>query len=964
MDEWSARAAALRAELAQAHEQGQREKEQSHMVSFPFDLSGFQILENDLPDLGVNAQYAAPNWMAATEPDPEIHVVPTSGPKASETFDHWWADRLSDFEAEKAHYNAVADQILEKHGAPTPKQLAPTCLPTILKWHRLVRDQWDKLDADPDYEFDGSGLPWNTLGPDGGLDFSYEKAIAAEYRGEDGTVIIWQVTPLVNGRCSVVRWGSPQDFTEVKLTRMKELFRRRHVEGRCYTDLSIVFEYCIRGITLGSSAPPRIKIAYNHSPFWQNRGIAAKKYDEKMSNFQKPRFSEPTDMMSCFPGELHPSSFALEQLNPDGSPKPRLTTNLSQDGNLPRELSRIGKKRTYGQILVARDGTKHQDKSLNAMVNQSDPTTFPPPLKFMRLKVFNKGAAILMSAGLPLTQGAEDLVAYYEQNPRDVGEHHLVQQWLVKAGPVRNPRQVFGAVRECASSNRLNISWTWLIEEELADVQRQFESYFRRRLRELLDTNLDRVNDQLDTVDNLLQDWKYNSSPAISDQELCATDVETAEQIPLKTVITVMQWTAYRRWQGFTGQWAYLGTFFDDTGSITFSWYDTVVRRTQFEIWRTELNLQVADGSMNSFTGKPFGQKEQRVGPDTPFTLLGRNCDINPPGTRSFDVAKRKRYADSGNALVAEARKLQATPIKQKRKNSSKASGFRRPSISTKAVQKFKGQIGFLAEDDPLLRACWQEFMSGLKPGWEAAPHVELHRKAQNGIEHMIYLLDQARGVAFLPRSFDFTSQNTALWIGAGDAARVAIEADRSVRYAGFGGYFMRRYSRHVFFYFDRLSVDEQDCSSTAGELFNLNVLAGLAGPRMRSPAAEDKHLAVSDKVPFTIVSACDNHSAGADSGNTLHASASEQRSLIRQRVLILRTQGIRAPCVHINREHASIKAGDDLSRALVEDFKNKLRALFDDPHLTFERVNIPSSLRKGLLEARQAGLHTAQLRG
>jgi hypothetical protein len=67
---------------------------------------------------------------------------------------------------------------------------------------------------------------------------------------------------------------------------------------------------------------------------------------------------------------------------------------------------------------------------------------------------------------------------------------------------------------------------------------------------------------------------------------------------------------------------------------------------------------------------------------------------------------------------------------------------------------------------------------------------------------------------------------------------------------------------------------------------------------------------------------------------------------------------------VHINREHTSIKAGDDLSRALVEDFKNKLRALFDDPHLTFERVNIPSSLRKGLLEARQAGLHTAQLRG
>ena len=593
---------------------------------------------------------------------------------------------------------------------------------------------------------------------------------------------------------------------------------------------------------------------------------------------------------------------------------------------------------------------------MNAMVNQQDPRFFPPPLKFMRLKTFNRGAAILLSAGLPLTQGAEDLVAYYEQNPRDVGEHHLVQQWLIKTGPVRNPRQVFGAVRECASSNRINIAWTWLIEEELADVQRQFESHFRRRLRELLDTNLDRATDQLETVDGLLQDWEYNSSPAVPDQELGAADVETADTIPLQTVITVMQWTAYRRWQGFTAQWAYLGTFFDDTGSVTFSFFDAVVRRTQFQIWRTELNLQVADGSINPFTGKAFGQKEQRVGADEPFTLLGRRCDINPPGIRSFDVAKRKRYAESGNALVKAARDLQATPVAKPRKNGGKASGFRRPNLPTASVQKFKGQIGFLAEDDPLLRACWQEFMSSLRSGWESRSHVELHARAQNGVEHMIYLLDQARGVAFLPRSFDFSAHNDELWVGAGDAARVAVEADRGSRYAGFGGYFMRRYSRHVFFYYDELSVEEQDCSSTAGELFNLNVLAGLAGPRMCSPAAADRDLAVTVKEPRTIVAACDNHSAGADTGNTGHASAAEQRSLVRQRILILRAEGIRAPCVHVNRNHTSIKAGDDLSRALVDDFQAKLRCLFDDQFLTFERVSIPAGLRSGLLDARNAG--------
>ena len=59
---------------------------------------------------------------------------------------------------------------------------------------------------------------------------------------------------------------------------------------------------------------------------------------------------------------------------------------------------------------------------------------------------------------------------------------------------------------------------------------------------------------------------------------------------------------------------------------------------------------------------------------------------------------------------------------------------------------------------------------------------------------------------------------------------------------------------------------------------------------------------------------------------------------------------------MHVNRNHTSIKAGDDLSRALVDDFQAKLRCLFDDQFLTFERVSIPAGLRSGLLDARNAG--------
>ena len=267
---------------------------------------------------------------------------------------------------------------------------------------------------------------------------------------------------------------------------MKALFREQWERGNRYTDLGIVFEFVIRGLSLGTKAKPRVKLSFNHQPFWANRDIAAKKFSEKRQNFAIPRFTKPTAIMSQLPGEMHASSFCLTQRDEEGKIKPRLTTDLSQDGNLPRELNRVGKKRTFEQVLTGNDGRQYVDTSQNAMVDQTCPQHFPQPLKYMRLRDLHRGAAILNSAGRDLIQSREDAVAYYEQNARDVREHHLVQQWLVKTGPVLNPRQVFGAVRECASGNRINISWTWLIDARLADAQARVEAGLLRRLRRAL----------------------------------------------------------------------------------------------------------------------------------------------------------------------------------------------------------------------------------------------------------------------------------------------------------------------------------------------------------------------------------------------------------------------------------------------------------------------------------------------
>ena len=1052
------------------------------MAAFPFDLSAFAILNDELAEQGVNPQYAAPAHVAARAPDPVIHVVPATGPSPGVDFDTWWDALESEFTLEKRRYDDLADAILREHGAPTPRQLAPRLLPLLLKWHRLLREQWDLMDADPAHEFDGSHLPWNTLSPEGGLDFDLETAIAPEYQG-----VIWTIDPLTSdGRCTVVRWGSPQDHTEIRLSKMKALFREQWERGNHYADLGIVFEFVVRGLSLGTKAKPRVKLSFNHQPFWANREIALKKFSEKRQNFAIPRFTKPTATMSQLPGELHASSFCLTQRDEEGKIKPRLTTDLSQDGNLPRELNRVGKKRTFEQVLTGNDGRQYVDTSQNAMVDQTCPQHFPQPLKYMRLRDLHRGAAILNSAGRDLIQSREDAVAYYEQNARDVREHHLVQQWLVKTGPVLNPRQVFGAVRECASGNRINISWTWLIDARLADAQARVEAGLLRHLRRALrraelhaaapaaaaaaatllpghtagttinilifpacwycalklfprykyryrweyaglrtkgayeglqvlniirifpaaaDINIDPLKPLLiliftppriaraattaavaatrqDASDNttgpantsslaardvpcvreLLDDCSHNDLISTSTTPLCPAERAVVNSLSLSEAHSLLHWTALRRWLGYSGQWCYQGTFFDDTGAVCLDFWDGIVRREQFHIWRDELNVQIADGSLNPFTGANFGNKEERVGPGQHFTLLGRRSDTRAPGVRSFDVAKRQRYTALGRGLLQDARTLQDTPIKRKRKNGSQL--YRQPSLPTASVQQLKGQLGFLAEDDPLLRACWQEFLSALRPGWESRQHVVLTPKAQSIIEHMLWLLAQEHGVAFMPRPLDFSPSCHSLWVGAGDAARVVDRADRAHRYAGFGAWFLRRYTRHVYYYFDALSADEQDCHSTAGELFNLNVLAAVAGPRMNSPAAAGRDRAVTALEPYTLVSACDNHSAGADSANSSHASSSEQRTLIRQRTKILRRAGLRAPCVHVARQHLPIKAADDLSRALDADFRAKLRCLFDDPHLHFERIDIPAATRGALLEARAAGLYTARLRG
>ena len=138
---WEARATDIPTALAAAQQRGLRLDESAAMAAFPFDLSAFAILNDELAEQGVNPQYAAPAHVAARAPDPVIHVVPATGPSPGVDFDTWWDALESEFTLEKRRYDDLADAILREHGAPTPRQLAPRLLPLLLKWHRLLREQ-------------------------------------------------------------------------------------------------------------------------------------------------------------------------------------------------------------------------------------------------------------------------------------------------------------------------------------------------------------------------------------------------------------------------------------------------------------------------------------------------------------------------------------------------------------------------------------------------------------------------------------------------------------------------------------------------------------------------------------------------------------------------------------------------------------------------------------------------------
>jgi hypothetical protein len=79
---------------------------------------------------------------------------------------------------------------------------------------------------------------------------------------------------------------------------------------------------------------------------------------------------------------------------------------------------------------------------------------------------YAKACAILLEAGEPMSQSAEDCEAYYEQLPREWREAHYQLLCLESAGVREDPRLEFGVAAECHTSNRISFLFTWIRQRE------------------------------------------------------------------------------------------------------------------------------------------------------------------------------------------------------------------------------------------------------------------------------------------------------------------------------------------------------------------------------------------------------------------------------------------------------------------------------------------------------------------
>jgi len=237
------------------------------------------------------------------------------------------------------------------------------------------------------------------------------------------------------------------------------------------------------------------------------------------------------------------------------------------------------------------------DPSINGCTDDSDMDLFPS-IQYFSIAQLSAMAGVMMAAGVPLAQGANDYCAWYEQLSRRWNEQPSSAHWLVSEGCAIEFTSVFGFKSECHVSQRISFFVRWCCNRAI---------------------------------------WRRQ-------QEM--------EALPASVPEEVTRWSSDRRSIGASGRWWESGSFFDDTITVHFEFFSKAVLEAQVETWAA-LNIAVADGHVSQHTGESVKDKRQAAKAGEEMISLGLYIDLIPPGQRTLGKQKRVSYIEEGSKLLA-----------------------------------------------------------------------------------------------------------------------------------------------------------------------------------------------------------------------------------------------------------------------------------------------------------------------
>jgi hypothetical protein len=707
---------------------------------------------------------------------------------------------------------------------------------------------------------------------------------------------------------------NPADFCNLELPL---LFRV--AEEIQFGDMQIVGELCTEGLYNRSHLDKSSVLQPNYANFFKYMLFNSTKRAEKLS-FQPPRLSGPFKLPPFIPFRVVPKS-VVEQMS-DGRWKYRATSD-------------------YG---APRDRSFHEwdmddfDMSVNGGIDLSNPEEFPS-FTWATVSKIARQTAIMAQSGLKMTKFKADFSSYYETLPR-AGDNFWCQIQLCSSeGFDIDTQGVFGNREMPALSSRVSTFYLHILKDRLQRLQWAWLERWMIAADKTTEKTTVKYRDQLQAVLERYGDVVGPSRrPPITDVLI----VEEADDVPIETRISFVEWMTFRHSLGpqsqFSGEFWCMDVYIDDSFGSCFSFAAHAFEEMYRMVW-PEYGIQLADGTAGT-SNKTFvvpGAEE--------LITLGMNIVMpNLVVDDNVDTG-----TECGILEVPDEKVSQYSALGARIKQIAEANG---DTVPTPVVERFMGQMLWCCSAVPSIKGDWQlllnifqhaararqvteAFDSELSPEARVPTrgHTPVASAARFIIDSMLLKLREENGVCIFPREGPAGEDNVPVVWRFFDAALNSGKGDhQDDPFIGFGGWQYIEGDDEILFYCAPWTdLERQRLEINALELINV-----ILGEELFRPSTDFR---------ADIIDACDNINAVAHILNGAKAKAAPLRAIYRKRmelVLALEASGQahlhRHIGVHVLREFNT--EADYLSRGMIDKFQAAINKRFGR-QMRFTRISV-----------------------